>query len=116
MCEYCGCQAVAAVAELTAEHDAVVALVAQVRTALATGRTDAAAGLCRVISAVLGPHTYVEERGLFPALADSFPDHRRGAHRRARHHRACPGCYIVYRSRDTDLGSRAPRRGWEKED
>ncbi len=75
MCEYCGCQALAAVAELTAEHDAVVALVAQVRAALGSGRTDDAAALCRSISAVMGPHTYVEERGLFPALADSFPDH-----------------------------------------
>jgi hypothetical protein len=33
MCEYCGCQALTAIAELTWEHDEVVALRGKERTA-----------------------------------------------------------------------------------
>jgi len=75
MCEYCGCQVVATIDELTREHDLVLSLLAEMRTARA--RADAArmAELARQIAAVLGPHTYVEEQGLFPALAAEFPDH-----------------------------------------
>ncbi len=77
MCEYCGCQAVSAIAELTREHDHVVALIGEVRTAHApAGGADAAprmADLARRISAILDPHTLVEEGGLFPALACDFP-------------------------------------------
>ena len=36
MCEYCGCQQIATIAELTREHDAVVALVGQIKTSLLT--------------------------------------------------------------------------------
>jgi hemerythrin-like domain-containing protein len=35
----------------------------------------AAAEACRNISALLEPHTVVEEVGLFPCLAGEFPDH-----------------------------------------
>lgn len=76
MCEYCGCQeAVAAVAELTAEHDLVVDLSGRVRAALAGGDRDEAARRAREVTAVLRAHTAVEERGLFPPLAEEFPDH-----------------------------------------
>jgi hypothetical protein len=37
VCEYCGCQALGAVAELTREHDEVVALISRVRSAHAAG-------------------------------------------------------------------------------
>ena len=43
------------------------------------------AALTREIATVLGPHTEVEEHGLFPALAADFPEHveaLRGEHRR----------------------------------
>jgi hypothetical protein len=30
---------------------------------------------CQTITAVLGPHTAVEEDGLFPAMAADFPEH-----------------------------------------
>ncbi len=75
MCEYCGCQEVAAINELTREHDMVVSLISDVR--LAHRRTDvtAMAELARQIASVLGPHSQVEERGLFPALVGEFPDH-----------------------------------------
>lgn len=75
MCEYCGCQAVTAIAELTREHDVVVNLIGDVRSAYTDTDTARLAELARRIAAVLGPHTQVEELGLFPALADEFPDH-----------------------------------------
>ncbi len=75
MCEYCGCQAVSAIAELTREHDEVVALISHVRTAHTRGDLAAMASGARQIAGVLGPHTVVEEEGLFPPLADEFPDH-----------------------------------------
>jgi hemerythrin-like domain-containing protein len=77
MCDYCGCQAIEAIADLTAEHDAVVTLIGTLRPAAAKGDLDAVAGYCRGIAAVLGPHTAVEEQGLFPAIAGEFPDHVR---------------------------------------
>ena len=75
MCEYCGCQSVTAIAELTREHDQVVALVGEVRTAHAAGDVPRMAALARRIAAVLAPHTEVEEHGLFPLLAEEFPEH-----------------------------------------
>jgi hemerythrin-like domain-containing protein len=85
MCEYCGCQAIAAIDELTREHDTVVNLIGEVRTAHAGGDVTRMVELAGTIAAVLGPHTIVEEHGLFPALAGDFPDHitaLRDEHRR----------------------------------
>jgi hemerythrin-like domain-containing protein len=75
VCEYCGCQALAPIEELTREHDSVLGLISQARAAWATGETGQLAKLARQIAAVLGPHTEVEEQGLFPALETDFPDH-----------------------------------------
>ncbi|WP_020661195.1 hemerythrin domain-containing protein [Amycolatopsis benzoatilytica] len=75
MCEYCGCQALAAVEELTREHDEAVALISRVRGAHARGDGAEMAVLANRIAQLLRPHTTVEEEGLFPALADEFPDH-----------------------------------------
>ena len=74
MCDYCGCQAVSVIEELTAEHDQVVALVSNVRTAHESGDVDELARLARGIAAVLDPHTQVEEGGLFPPLANEFSE------------------------------------------
>lgn len=85
MCEYCGCQAVAAIAELTREHEMVVNLVSQVRAAHGAGDVATMAVIARRIAVVLGPHTRVEEDGLFPALEGDFPDQvaaLRAEHRR----------------------------------
>lgn len=84
MCDYCGCTALEAVAVLTAEHDDVSRVSAAITTALGSGDLDRAGRLCRDLTAVLGPHTRVEEDALFPAMADDFPDHvsdLRGEHR-----------------------------------
>jgi hypothetical protein len=75
VCEYCGCQAITAIRELTREHDLVVTLIGEVRAAHRGGGSARMAGLARQIAAVLGPHTRVEEEGLFPPLAADFPDH-----------------------------------------
>ena len=74
MCEYCGCQAVTAIDDLTREHDLVVNLIGEVRAAHAATDTAHMAKLARQITSVLEPHTYVEEHGLFPVLAADFPD------------------------------------------
>ena len=74
MCEYCGCQALTAIDDLTREHDMVVNLIGEVRAAHALTDTARMAELARQITSVLEPHTYVEERGLFPVLAADFPD------------------------------------------
>lgn len=80
MCEYCGCQAVPAVEALTREHDLVVNLIGGVRAAHAAGDMPGMAVLVGRIAAVLGPHTAVEEEGLFPALVADFPDHVAALH------------------------------------
>jgi hemerythrin-like domain-containing protein len=85
MCEYCGCQAVATIDELTREHDRVVNMIGAVRAAHAAGDVPGMAEVARRIAAVLRPHTEVEEQGLFPALAADFPgqvDGLRAEHRR----------------------------------
>jgi len=75
MCEYCGCQQIATIAELTREHEAVVNLTGLVQRALAGERREEAADSCRQMLAVLAPHTVVEEEGLFTEMAQEFPDH-----------------------------------------
>jgi hypothetical protein len=39
MCEYCGCQQIATIAEMTCEHDAAVALVGRIKAALPDRRS-----------------------------------------------------------------------------
>lgn len=76
MCEYCGCQDVTAIGDLTREHDLVVNLIGDVRAAYAAAAgAGRMAELARRITAILEPHTQVEERGLFRVLAADFPDH-----------------------------------------
>ena len=85
MCEYCGCQAIPAIEELTREHDGIVDLIGEVRTARRCGDVGRMIELGRQISVALGPHTVVEEQGLFPALAGEFPEQiaaLEGEHRR----------------------------------
>ncbi len=63
----------------------MVNLIGDVRAAHAAADTGRLAGLARQITAILRPHTEVEERGLFPALTADFPDHvaaLRDEHRR----------------------------------
>ena len=80
MCEYCGCQALPAIEELTREHDMVVTLVSRVRGAHLAHDVPELAVLARAIATVLEPHTAVEEQGLFPALSADFPDQGAALH------------------------------------
>lgn len=73
MCEYCGCQSLETIDELTREHDEVVRLISHLRTAHGDADVTRMARIAREIAAVLDPHTHVEEHGLFPALAGDFP-------------------------------------------
>ena len=75
MCEYCGCQEIATIGELTREHDAVVAQIAIVRRSVSESDLDAAARSAARIAEILRPHTSVEEHGLFPTMKQDFPDH-----------------------------------------
>ena len=75
MCEYCGCQQIATIAELYSEHDAVVAHVSLIHSALAGERLEEVTSSCQQILAILAPHTVVEEDGLFLEMTDEFPDH-----------------------------------------
>jgi len=74
MCEYCGCQTLWPIDELTREHDLVLSLICDVRAARRSADVPRMADLARQIAAVLGPHIKVEEQGLFPPLASDFPD------------------------------------------
>ena len=75
MCEYCGCQEIAVLRELTRKHDALVALISRVKSSVAGQHLEDAAASCQQISALLAPHTEVEEQGLFPEMIDEFPGH-----------------------------------------
>lgn len=74
MCEYCGCQALETIDELTREHDEVVRLISHLRPAHQDGDVDRMAQVAREIATLLGPHTHVEEHGLFPAMAGDLPE------------------------------------------
>ena len=75
MCEYCGCQDIPAIAELTAEHDRLRELSRELVDACQACDLDAARGLAAQMLSVLWQHTAVEEDGLFPALASEFGDY-----------------------------------------
>ena len=74
MCEYCGCQALVPIGELTREHDLVLSLIREVRVAQSEEDGPRLAELASRIAAVLDPHTQIKENNLFPPLAADFPD------------------------------------------
>jgi hemerythrin-like domain-containing protein len=74
MCDHCGCEELSSIEELSWEHDLVLGLMSDMRAARTDGDVPRMADLAGQIAAVLGSHTEVEEKGLFPALAAEFPD------------------------------------------
>ncbi len=85
MCEYCGCQDIPAIAALTSEHDELRAVAREAAQAARSGDRAAAAVTARQLLALLAPHTEIEERALFPAMAGEFAEHvasLQGDHRR----------------------------------
>ena len=75
MCEYCGCQALATIDELTREHDAALDLMRTARTAIAVGDLPAVRDVCRQLLRLLAPHNAVEEQALFLAMREENPEH-----------------------------------------
>lgn len=75
MCEYCGCQDIPAIAELTAEHDAIRAVAREAEQAAAASDHRAAVAAGTRLWAMLEPHSRIEELGLFPAMAGEFAEH-----------------------------------------
>jgi hemerythrin-like domain-containing protein len=83
--DYCWCLATPAIEDLIREHDEVIELSALARAAYRCGDVESLVECATAISAVLEPHTVVEERGLFPPMAAEFPEKiaiLRGEHRR----------------------------------
>jgi hemerythrin-like domain-containing protein len=74
MCDYCGCQDVPVIAELTAEHDRLRELGRALASAARADDRAAVRHHAWTMRQVLGPHTAVEEGALFPALAAEYPD------------------------------------------
>lgn len=84
MCEYCGCQDIEVIADLTAEHDRLRGLSRELRAAADADDLARARPVAAAMREVLTPHTRVEEQGLFPALAEQFGpqlDHLISEHR-----------------------------------
>lgn len=75
MCEYCGCQNVPAIAALTAEHDGLRAVARDATAAARSEDRNAAADAARRLLTLLRPHTEIEDRALFPAMAGEFAEH-----------------------------------------
>jgi hemerythrin-like domain-containing protein len=72
VCEYCGCQQLDVIGRLTDEHERVRNLGRLLTDACESGDLAAARRLAGEMRRVLGPHTRVEEDGLFPELAAEF--------------------------------------------
>jgi hemerythrin-like domain-containing protein len=85
MCQNCGCLANTVIDELTREHDAAVGLIRTAFELLVAGRIADVAATCRAISALLNPHTAVEEEGLFVELFREFPGPLEALTREHRH-------------------------------
>lgn len=75
MCEYCGCQSVEAIAQLTREHDELRSLAREATDAARAVDRARAARAAAALLTLLRPHTEIEERGLFPAMAPDFGEH-----------------------------------------
>jgi hemerythrin-like domain-containing protein len=75
MCEYCGCQSVPAIAELTAEHDQIREVARDLDSVARREDLPVATEVAGRLLNLLAPHTAVEEQGLFPAMAVEFDAH-----------------------------------------
>jgi hemerythrin-like domain-containing protein len=72
MCEYCGCQELPAIAELTAEHDRLRDLGRDLGRAADRGDAAAARDAALGMLDILAIHTRVEEDALFPPMCREF--------------------------------------------
>jgi hemerythrin-like domain-containing protein len=70
MCDHCGCRNVGPTAELTAEHDEILALAWQLAEAHRHARAADPSVVARLIE-LRARHSEKEERGLFPLVVES---------------------------------------------
>lgn len=77
MCSYCGCRALDEVAELNAQHDAIVNATGPVRKAAEAYDKESIYAHVADLVALLDPHVIQEERGVFAELRkrEEFTEH-----------------------------------------
>jgi hemerythrin-like domain-containing protein len=68
MCDYCDCRSHGEIAELSAEHEQLLQLLAELRDASAAHDRRLAAPIISQLRAMLDPHAAREERGVFAQL------------------------------------------------
>jgi hemerythrin-like domain-containing protein len=68
VCDHCGCRSFGAIADLTADHERILAAAWNLAEA-AAGHPDRPA-LTAAVLALLDPHVEKEERGLYPRLVE----------------------------------------------
>lgn len=72
MCDYCGCRSVAAIDQLSEEHEQVLALVYFLRGHAQRGELQPARTVADDLAVLLEVHTEKEEHGLFSELRTSW--------------------------------------------
>ncbi len=77
MCSYCGCRALDEVAELNAQHDAIVNATGPVRKAAEVHDKESVYEHTASLIALLDPHVIQEEQGIFAELRkrEEFTEH-----------------------------------------
>jgi len=68
MCSYCGCRNIPMIAQLNAEHDAIVNSSYALEIAFRDQDVEAARTACKELGELLHPHTRREENGLFAEM------------------------------------------------
>ena len=68
MCSYCGCRNIPMIAQLNAEHDAIVNSSYALEIAYRDQDMDAARTACKELGALLHPHPRREQLGLFAEM------------------------------------------------
>jgi len=76
MCNYCGCRAIPAIAELTDQHEEIAEVAGDLERAIAAGRWPDATEHLAALRRLLAPHVALEEAGLFSVMGalDEFAE------------------------------------------
>ena len=74
MCDYCDCRSQPAIADLSADHDRLRSLTAELRRTVRGGDRARLPDVTSRLAVVLVPHGEREERGVFAALAAAGVD------------------------------------------
>ncbi len=69
MCNYCGCRAIPAIAELTDQHEQIAEVAGNLERAIIRQRWADATPLLVTLRGLLLPHVALEEAGLFPVMS-----------------------------------------------